>query len=135
MANTKGRDFIIKRDATGGGSWQTVGGMRSNQLVINGETIDVSDKDGSEWRELLEGGIRSMSLSGSGVFDNSTQLNYIEDAAMDGTFEDIRIYDGSGNYFEGEFQVTNFTLTGEHSGALEFSCSFESSEEVTLTRV
>ena len=41
-------------------------------MTINSETVDVTDKDGNGWRELLEGaGITSMSLKGSGVVSDN----------------------------------------------------------------
>ena len=52
-----------------------IGGIRTESMTINNETVDVTDKDGNGWRELLEGaGITSMSLKGSGVVSDNAVL-------------------------------------------------------------
>ena len=70
MAVQNGRDLLIKMDMTGDGSFETVAGLRASRLSFNAETVDVTtiESEGG-WRELLGGaGMRSASISGSGVF-------------------------------------------------------------------
>ena len=64
MAKFKGRDLRIKvRTSTSPETFTVIGGARSDGITINNETVDVTDKDGAGWRELLQGaGITSMSL-------------------------------------------------------------------------
>ena len=47
-----------------------VAGLRTRQITLNAETVDVTNADSTgRWRELLAGaGVRSAALSGSGVF-------------------------------------------------------------------
>ena len=42
MGAQKGRDLLLKIDATGTGTFQTVAGLRSHTLSFNAETVDVS---------------------------------------------------------------------------------------------
>ena len=76
MSKYKGRELRIKvRTSTGPDVFAVVGGIRTESMTINSETVDVTDKDGNGWRELLEGaGITSMSLKGSGVVSDNAVL-------------------------------------------------------------
>ena len=78
MAAQKGSAFLLKDNSTG--TPATIGGLRSTSMSINGEMVDITTKDtavfvsgGSDiGRTLLAGaGIRSMSVSASGVFTDS----------------------------------------------------------------
>ena len=54
MTAQKGRDLLLKIDATGTGSFQTVAGLRSNAITFNAETVDVSHQESAgQWRELV----------------------------------------------------------------------------------
>ena len=70
MAAQKGSALLLK--ATLSGSLTTIAGLRSTGMTINGEMVDITNKDSSalvsggadKGRELLEGGaIRSMSIN------------------------------------------------------------------------
>ena len=76
MAVQKGSAFLLKDNSSG--TPQTIGGLRSTSMTINGETVDVTNKDsatftGSSGHDIgrvlgANMGIRSMTLSASGVF-------------------------------------------------------------------
>jgi len=73
MAAEKGSAFLLK---IGNGAsplvYATVAGMRTTQLSVNGEAVNVTSKDSGGWRELLSGaGIRSVSVAASGIFTGS----------------------------------------------------------------
>ena len=71
MAAQKGSAVLIK--ATVSGSLVTVGGLRSSSITLNDEMVDITNKDSSNNRTLLpQGGIQSMTITGSGVFTDST---------------------------------------------------------------
>ena len=74
MAAQNGKDLLIKVDMTGGGAFETVAGLRATRLSFNAESIDVTSLESlGGWRELLGGaGVRSASVSGSGVFRDET---------------------------------------------------------------
>ena len=73
MAVEKGSAFLLK--VGDGGSpvaYATVAGMRTTQLSVNGEGVNVTSKDSGGWRELLSGaGVRSVSVSAAGIFTGS----------------------------------------------------------------
>lgn len=134
MAAQKGKNFVLKiSDGATTPAYAVVGGMRSTGITINNETVDISDKSNT-WRELLPGaGIRSVSISASGVFKDTTTEGLINDAAMDDTLEDYQIVFEDGAMFAGAFQVTSLEYTGEYNGARQYSMSLESSGTVVYT--
>ncbi len=136
MAKYKGREFRIKvRTATSPDVFTVIGGMRSDSLTINNETVDVTDKDGSGFRELLEGaGITSMSLKGSGVVsDNTVFTDHVMAASMANTHLVLKIESALGDVWTGAFAVPSVERTGEYNGAEQFSASFESAGTIIYT--
>ena len=138
MAKFKGRDLRIKvRTSTGPDVFTVVGGARSDGITINNETVDVTDKDGAGWRELLQGaGITSMSLKLSGVVsDNAVFTDHIMAAVMNNTHVVLKIESGLGDVWQGSFAVPSCERSGEYNKEETFSASFESADTITYTAV
>jgi len=136
MAAQKGRLLLIGiGDGATAEAFVNVAGLRSKTLTVNNETVDITTSDDAPWRQLFaDTGLRSVSLSGSGVFQDDTAANAIEDAAMAGTIHNFEITFENGDVIAGAFQVTSFEYGGEHTAEETFSMSLESSGTVTMTR-
>lgn len=65
MGVEKGSAFLLKvGDGNIPATYATVAGMRTTQLSVNGEAVNITSKDSGGWRELLSGaGVRSVSVS------------------------------------------------------------------------
>lgn len=138
MAKFKGRDLRIKvRTSTGPDVFTVVGGARSDGITINNETVDVTDKDGAGWRELLQGaGITSMSLKGSGVVsDNAVFTDHIMVAKMANTHLVLKIESGLGDVWHGTFAIPSVERSGEYNKEENFSITLESAGTITYTAV
>ncbi len=136
MPATKGRLLKIQRDSTGAGAYVDIGYMRSKSYTVNNESVDISNETDGVWRQLLEGaGNQSVSVSGSGVWNNETHEKAMRVAAFADTFEAIRIIDDNGDYITADFQVTSFGHSGEHNAELAYDISLESAGDVVLTVV
>lgn len=136
MAKFKGREFRVSvRTSTGPDVYAVIGGIRTESVTINSETVDVTDKDGSGWRELLEGaGITSMSIKGSGVVsDNVVFTDHIMVAKMANTHKTIKLESGLGDVFTGVFAIPSVERAGEYNKEETFSISLESAGVVTYT--
>ncbi len=135
MAGQAGKDFLLKLDEDGAGSFITMGGMRSKSLTINGEMIDTTDSDSTGlWRELLDGGgVASMAVSGAGVFKDTAAEQKAVEYSMNRTVRDWQIVVPGLGTFQGAFQVTSCELSGEHTDAVATSFSLESGGQVTFT--
>lgn len=135
MAAQAGKFVLIKDDSDGGGTFVTLTGMRSKSLTINGETIDVTDSDSANLhRELLDGGgVTSMSISGSGPYKAGAGEKRCIGRALSKAIVDHQfIVPGLGTY-EGLFQTTQATISGEYNGEVQVQYSFESAGEITFT--
>src|SRR3546814_17608878 len=93
MAAEKGSAFLLKvGDGQPVPAYETVAGLRTTQLSINGDAVVITNKDSGGWRELLSGaGIRSMSVSGAGVFTGSAAEARIKSSALAGILDDYEV--------------------------------------------
>src|SRR3546814_16709623 len=109
MAAEKGSAFLLKvGDGQPVPAYETVAGLRTTQLSINGDAVVITNKDSGGWRELLSGaGIRSMSVSGAGGFTGSAAEARIKSSALSGTLDDYEVSFESGARMRVRFLVKN----------------------------
>ena len=140
MAAGKGSSFLLKENSTG--TPATVGGLRSTSMTINGEMVDITDKDSNAFitsgndkaRLLLQcGGVRSMSLSASGVFTDSSTENLVRGFAFDGAIQNYDLVFSDGSKISGAFLITSYERAGEYNGEETYSLTLESSNTITYT--
>lgn len=128
MGAQRGKDLLVRVDATGSGGFATVAGIRSRRLAFNAETVDATDSDSAgRWRELLGGaGVRRATIAGSGLF---------KDAAADATVRELFFADAVRDWqvvipdfgtVAGPFLITELTYGGDHDGEVTFSITLES---------
>ena len=136
MAAQKGADLLMK---IGGGSpvtYTTIGGLRSTSITVNDEPVDITNKDSSGNRTLLpDGGIYSVSITGSGVFTDETVETTLRDAAGAATFSSYQFIVPALATYTGTFMVTSIEYSGEYNGEVTYSCSFESSGAITVANI
>ena len=132
MAVEKGSAFLLKiGDGTAQPVWATVAGLRTTQLSVNGEAVVVTHKGSGGWRELLSGaGVRSVSVSGAGVFTGSAAEGRIKGHALAGTIDDYRLSFEGGDAMTGRFLVTRLDYAGDFNGERSYTLSLESSGPV-----
>lgn len=136
MAGKAGKHLLLKVDTAGSpGTYTTIGGLRSKSMTINNEAIDATEHGSNEWRELLDGaGIRSMSLSGSGIFTTNANLSQMRADAIAGTLRNFQLVDDdNGDTFTGKFKITSMERGGEYNGEQTWSVSLESSGEIVVS--
>ncbi|HEX8485397.1 phage major tail protein, TP901-1 family [Sphingomonas sp.] len=132
MAVEKGSAFLLKvGDGAVTPSFATVAGMRTTQLSVNGEGVVVTSKDSGGWRQLLSGaGVRSVSVSGAGVFTGSAAEARVEGNALSGVLDDYRLTFEGGETMTGRFLVTRLDYAGDFNGERSYTLSLESSGAV-----
>lgn len=132
MAVERGSAFLLKvGDGAATPAFATVAGLRTTQLSINGETVVVTTKDSGGWRQLLSGaGVRSVSVSGAGVFTGSAAETRIKTNALAGMIDDYRLSFESGESLTGKFLVTRLDYAGDFNGERSYTLSLESSGPV-----
>ncbi|EZP51205.1 phage major tail protein, TP901-1 family [Sphingomonas sp. RIT328] len=132
MAVERGSAFLLKiGDGAAAPAFATVAGLRTTQMSVNGETVVITNKDSGGWRQLLSGaGVRSVSVSGAGVFTGSAGEARIRANALAGTIDDYRLSFEGGDSMTGRFLVTKLDYTGDFNGERSYTLSLESSGPV-----
>lgn len=132
MAAEKGSAFLLKVGDGGSPlSYATIGGMRTTQLSVNGDAVNVTSKDSGGWRELLSGaGVRSVSVAASGIFTGTAAETRIKGNALGGAIDDYELSFESGEKLRGRFLVTRLDYAGDHGGERTYAVALESSGEV-----
>lgn len=135
MVAQKGKDLLLKIDATGSGGFTTVAGLRSRQIAFNAESVDVTDAESSgRWRELLAGaGVKRAGVSGSGIFKDAATDATIRQVFFDGTIRDWQVIVPDFGTLQGPFQVTALEYSGEHDGELAYELALESAGAIVFT--
>jgi TP901-1 family phage major tail protein len=135
MAAQKGKDLLLKVDSTGAGVFTTIAGLRSRAIAFNAETVDVTHQESAgQWRELLQGaGVKSVRLTGAGIFKDAASDELVRSYVFNGTIRDWQVVVPDFGTIEAPFQITSFELTGRHDGEIAFEIGVESAGEVVLT--
>ena len=132
MGAEKGSAFLLK---VGNGAeppvFATVAGMRTTQMSVNGEAVNVTSKESGGWRELLSGaGVRSVSVAASGIFTGSAAEQRVKAHALVGQIDDYELSFESGERLRGRFLVTRLDYSGDYNGERNYALSLESSGPV-----
>jgi len=128
MVAQNGKDLLIKLDMTGDGQFETIAGLRATRISFNAETVDVTTLDSAGgWRELLGGaGVRSASLSGSGVFKDDATDERARQIFFDGETPDFQVIIPEFGTVEGAFMVSALEYAGSHNGEATYELSMAS---------
>lgn len=132
MTAEKGSAFLLKiGDGASPPAYATVAGLRTTQLSVNGQAVEVTSKDSAGWRELLSGaGVRSVSVAGAGVFTGSAAEARIKANALAGVIDDYALSFESGEQMSGRFLVTRLDYSGDYNGERAYTLALESSGAV-----
>lgn len=127
MSAQKGKDMLLKVDNDGAGTFITLAGLRARTLSFNTETIDITDAESTgQWRELLNCGVKSARLSGSGIFKDAQSDETLRSYFFAGTIRDWQMIIPDFGTLEGPFQITGFEYAGNYNGEISFECTLES---------
>ena len=118
MSAQNGKDLLIKIDLSGDGQFQSLAGLRATRISFNAETIDVTTLESQGgWRELLGGaGVRSASLSGSGVFKDHSTDERTRQIFFEGSTPNFQVLIPDFGIIEGAFQITSLDYAGSFNG-------------------
>ncbi|MCW1383213.1 phage major tail protein, TP901-1 family [Novosphingobium sp. KCTC 2891] len=129
MAAQKGSAFLLKiSDGAATPTYNTVAGLRTTQMSINGEAVVVTSKDSGGWRELLSGaGTRSVTVSAAGIFLGSAAETQVRGNALAGTIADYELSFEGGERMRGKFLVQRLDYSGDFNGERNYTMTLESS--------
>jgi TP901-1 family phage major tail protein len=134
MAAEKGSAFLLKlSDGATPPVFTTLAGLRTTGLTINAETVNITHKGSGGWRDILGGaGIRSISLSGSGVFTNSAAETRLRTLAMTAAVDEYEVVFESAEKLKGKFQIARLDYAGDYNGERTYAVTLESSGVATF---
>jgi TP901-1 family phage major tail protein len=137
MAAQKGSSLLVKiGDGGSPEAFTTVGGLRSTSISLNDEAVDVTTMDSSNQRELLaNGGIQTVSISGSGVFTDAASETTLRSKFGASSFSNFQIIVPDFGTYTGAFMVASLEYSGEYNGEVTYSVTLESSGTITFATV
>ncbi|MDQ2067697.1 phage major tail protein, TP901-1 family [Xinfangfangia sp. CPCC 101601] len=135
MAVQAGKDLLIKIDQTGDGQFETIAGLRATRISFNAETVDVTSLESQGgWRELLAGaGVKSASISGSGVFRDANTDERARQIFFDGEIPEFQVVIPDFGTVVGAFQISNLEYAGSHNGEASYELTLASAGALSFT--
>lgn len=139
MAKQLGRALLVKiSDGASPEVFANLCGLNSKTLTINNSMIDVTTPDcttpeGALWTESL-GGLKSVSVSGDGFFEDSTTETRMNTVAMLADAKtNFQIIVPSFGTYAGAFYIESLEFGGETEGGVTYSLTLASTGAVTFT--
>jgi TP901-1 family phage major tail protein len=135
MTAQRGQDLLLKIDMTGAGDFSTLAGLRATKIAFNAETVDITNVGSSGgWRELLKGaGMRSASISGSGIFRDEATDERARQIFFDGEQPTFQVIIPDFGTVEGAFQITSIEYSGQYGGEAVYDLALASAGTLTFT--
>lgn len=135
MVAQAGKDLLIKIDRTGDGVFETLAGLRATRLSFNAETVDVTSLNSEGgWRELLSGaGVKSASVSGSGVFKDTAEDARARQIFFDGQTPDFQVIIPDFGVVQGAFQISSIEYAGTYDGEATYELALASAGAIEFT--
>ncbi|WP_373353218.1 phage major tail protein, TP901-1 family [Pseudoroseicyclus sp. CXY001] len=134
MAAQNGKDLLIKIDMDGSGAFETVAGLRATRIAFNAESVDVTSLESAGgWRELLGGaGVKSATISGSGVFKDEATDERCRQIFFDGLVPEFQVIIPGFGTVEGAFQITAIEYAGSYNGEASYEMAMASAGALTF---
>ena len=137
MTAQRGKDLLIKiGDGALPENFTTVAGLKSTGLAFNATTIDVTNADSADmWRELLAAGVKSATVTGSGVFRDQASDLTLRTAFFNQTLANWQIVIPSFGIVAGPFKLTQLHYDGPYDGEVKITLSLASAGALTFTAI
>ena len=138
MSAQKGKDLLVKiGDGGSPETFATVAGLRATQLGFNATNVDVTNADSADqWRELLAGGgVKSASVTGSGVFKDAASDAALRAAFFNQTTPNFQLVIPSFGTVTGPFKIAALQYDGPYDGELKLSLSLASAGALTFASI
>lgn len=137
MTAQRGKDLLIKiGDGGSPENFTTVAGLKSTGLAFNATTIDVTNADSADmWRELLAAGVKSATITGSGVFRDQASDLTLRTAFFNQTLSNWQIVIPSFGIVAGPFKLTQLHYEGPYDGEVKITLSLASAGALSFTAI
>ena len=137
MRAQRGRDLLLKiGDGGGPETFTTVAGLKARTLAFNATAVDITNADSTDmWRELLAGGVKSATISGSGVFKDAASDAALRTAFFNATICNFQIVIPGFGTVTGPFKITALQYDGPYDGELKMSLTLASAGALSFATI
>ncbi|PCD75871.1 phage major tail protein, TP901-1 family [Pseudothioclava arenosa] len=137
MAAQNGKDLLIKLDLSGAGQFETIAGLRASRISFNAETVDVTSLESQGgWRELLSGaGVKSASISGSGVFKDAATDERARQIFFDGERPEFQVIIPDFGIIQGAFMISGIEYSGSYNGEATYEVTMASAGALSFVAI
>lgn len=135
MTVQNGKDLLLKIRRAGASQFDTVAGLRATRIAFGAETVDVTSVESrGGWRELLIGaGVRSATISGSGVFRDEATDERMRALFFQGEVPVFQVVIPAFGIVQGPFQITSLEYAGTYDGEASYEVSLASAGAIEFT--
>jgi TP901-1 family phage major tail protein len=135
MTAGKGSLVLVKvGNGAGTEVFSTIGGLRVSNLLLRNQAIESSTLDSGAWQSVLgSAGLRSLTISGSGVFTDSAVEEMLRGYAFSGSSNNYQFIFANGDYCAGPFVVTHYERNGDHEDEEMYAVALQSAGQITFT--
>lgn len=99
---------------------------RNTEFTINNEIVDVTNKGSTGWREVIDAGIKSMSVSCDGVYEDEAYEATLNGFAVNGGINAFVFTNEDGDEWQGNFLMSSYARSGTYNGEEAYSFTLES---------
>jgi TP901-1 family phage major tail protein len=137
MTAQRGKDLLLKiGDGGSPETFSTVAGLKATQLAFNATAIDITNADSTDmWRELLNAGVKSATVTGSGVFRDQASDATLRTAFFNQTLANWQIVIPSFGIVSGPFKLTQLHYEGPFDGEVKLSLSLASAGALNFAAI
>lgn len=130
----KGNLFLLQLESSAGsGTYTTVAALRATSLTLNKAVVDITNKSGNGWQEIMPGGgVKSASISAGGVYADDASQALMITAFNATTHWNAKIIDEAGNSFSGAWNIDSLAFSGDNNAEQTFEISMSSADEITI---
>ena len=131
MATKLGSLFLLGVSATGSPAvFAPILTSRNTEFTINQEVVDVSNKGSAGWRAAVEAGIKSMSVSIDGTFEDSAAEILVQGFSINGGVNNFQIMNEDGDSWTSTFILSSYGRSGTHNDVETYAFNLESASVV-----
>lgn len=127
-----GHTFLLKIKLSG--EYVTLAGQRDTNRSRQIRMIDASDKD-SRWRQLLEGGVISDTITASGLVQDAEAHRLLATLAASGEFHEFQLVYADGYTTAGRYQVATWSGSGDFRAAQQYNLALARAESLRMKRL
>jgi len=134
MTAQRGKDLLLKiGDGASPENFTTLAGLRATTLAFNAQSIDITNADSADmWRELLNAGVKSATISGSGVFKDAASDAALRTTFFNQTLCNWQIVIPHFGTVSGPFKLASLSYEGPYDGEVKLSLSLASAGALTF---